>query len=73
MMTDSSRKEVLMTLQRWLQRRSRVEDRLARGQALVEYAFVMVFLDVVLILLATLLGRGIVDLYQTIIDNLPFF
>jgi len=62
-----------MTLQQWLQRRSRVDDRLARGQALVEYAFIMVFVAIVLILLVTILGRGIVDIYQTIIDNLPFF
>jgi Flp pilus assembly pilin Flp len=39
----------------------------------VEYAFIMVFVAIVLILLVTILGRGIVDIYQSIIDNLPFF
>ena len=41
-----------------------------RGQGLVEYALILIFVAVVLIALLTILGPGITNVYQNIIDNL---
>ncbi len=41
-----------------------------RGQALVEYAFILIFVAVVLIALLTILGPGIRNIYQNIVDAL---
>ena len=40
------------------------------GQGLVEYALILVFVAVVLILLLTILGPGIRNVYQNIINAL---
>jgi pilus assembly protein Flp/PilA len=40
------------------------------GQGLVEYALILIFVAVVLIAILTILGPGITDIYQNIIDNL---
>jgi pilus assembly protein Flp/PilA len=42
----------------------------ARGQGLVEYALLLIFVAVVLIALLTILGPGLQNIYQNIIDNL---
>lgn len=42
----------------------------ARGQGLVEYALLLIFVAVVLIALLTILGPGLREIYQNIIDNL---
>lgn len=38
------------------------------GQGLVEYALILVFVSVVMILLLTILGPGISNVYQNIIN-----
>jgi pilus assembly protein Flp/PilA len=45
-------------------------NRWIRGQGLVEYALLLIFVAVVLVALLTILGPGIRDVYQNIIDNL---
>jgi pilus assembly protein Flp/PilA len=49
----------------WLQARSAM-----RGQGLVEYALLLIFVAVVLIALLTILGPGITNVYQNIVDSL---
>jgi pilus assembly protein Flp/PilA len=41
-----------------------------RGQGLVEYALILVFVAVVVIVILVALGPSIQDVYQNIIDNL---
>lgn len=41
-----------------------------RGQGLVEYALILVFVAVVLIAILTVLSPGISDIYQNIVDHL---
>ncbi len=43
---------------------------LARGQGLVEYALILVFVAVVLIAILVILGPGISNIYQNIVDVL---
>ena len=44
----------------------------ARGQGLVEYALLLIFVGVVLIALLTILGPGLYNIYDDIINQLPF-
>ena len=53
----------------WLQFRLLI-DRRTRGQGLVEYALLIIFVAVGLIALLTILGPGLSNIYQNIIDNL---
>ncbi len=58
-----------MAVWQWL----RIHPRLptsARGQGLVEYALLIIFVAVVLVALLTILGPGLREIYQNIIDNL---
>ncbi|GAB4463460.1 MAG: pilus assembly protein [Anaerolineae bacterium] len=41
-----------------------------RGQGLVEYALILIFVAVVLIALLTILGPGISNIYQDILETL---
>jgi Flp pilus assembly pilin Flp len=43
---------------------------LPHGQGLVEYALILVMVGVVLIAILTILGPGLVDIYQNIVDHL---
>ena len=45
-------------------------QRWRRGQGLVEYALLLIFVAVVLIALLTILGPGISEIYENIIDHL---
>jgi pilus assembly protein Flp/PilA len=45
-------------------------DERRRGQGLVEYALILIFVGVVLIALLTVLGPGITNTYQDIVNNL---
>lgn len=40
------------------------------GQGLVEYALILIFVAVVLIALLTILGPGLKNIYQDIVDEL---
>jgi len=40
------------------------------GQGLVEYALILIFVGVVLIALLTILGPGVRNIYQDIVDQL---
>lgn len=53
----------------WLSSR-RALDRLTRGQGLVEYALILIFVAVVLIAILTILGPGLTDIYSNIIAHL---
>jgi pilus assembly protein Flp/PilA len=48
----------------------RALNRLPRGQGLVEYALILVFVAVVLIAILTVLGPGLTEIYANIIDHL---
>ena len=52
-------------LKQWLR-----HPELVYGQGLVEYALILVMVAVVLIALLTILGPGLSDIYQNIIDHL---
>jgi len=58
-----------MALWQWLMAQSQ-HHKLTRGQGLVEYALLIIFVAVVLVALLTILGPGISDIYQNIVDNL---
>jgi pilus assembly protein Flp/PilA len=58
-----------MILWQWLMAR-RSFDRLIRGQGLVEYALILIFVAVVLIAILTILGPGLTNIYQDIVDHL---
>ena len=53
----------------WLQCRLSA-NRWTSGQGLVEYALLLIFVAVVLVALLTILGPGISDVYQNLIDSL---
>ncbi len=60
-----------MTLLQWFMSMSRPYTRnLTRGQGLVEYALLLIFVAVVMIAVMTILGPGIQNIYQDIIDQL---
>jgi Flp pilus assembly pilin Flp len=62
-----------MTLLRWLWLRYRANAQLlTQGQSLVEYALILILAAFLVIVLVFVLGRGVGDLYQNIIDQLPF-
>jgi pilus assembly protein Flp/PilA len=56
-----------MALWHWLLAHTRES---MRGQGLVEYALLIIFVAVVLIALLTILGPGIQDIFQNIIDHI---
>jgi pilus assembly protein Flp/PilA len=58
-----------MTVWQWLFTR-RALSRWTRGQGLVEYALILIFVAVVLIAILTILGPGLTDIYQNILDRL---
>jgi pilus assembly protein Flp/PilA len=58
-----------MTVWQWLLHR-RFSQNLMRGQGLVEYALILVFVAVVVIALLVILGPGLTDIYGNIIDHL---
>lgn len=58
-----------LTWRQWLATRL-ASSRLTRGQGLVEYALILVFVAVVLIAILTVLGPGLTDIYENIIANL---
>jgi Flp pilus assembly pilin Flp len=63
-----------MTLLQWLWLRYRANtQQLMRGQSLVEYALILVLASIIVIALVFILGRGVGDMYQNIVDNLPFW
>lgn len=41
-----------------------------RGQGLVEYALLLIFVAVVLIVLLTILGPGLSNIYENIVESL---
>ena len=51
----------------WLDRRA---GRWSRGQGLVEYALIMIFVAVVLIALLVILGPGVKNFYVDIVNEL---
>lgn len=53
----------------WLTVQSR-SRRWTAGQGLVEYALILIFVAVVLIALLTILGPGLKQIYQDILDEL---
>jgi Flp pilus assembly pilin Flp len=63
-----------MTLLRWLWLRYRANaQQLEQGQSLVEYALILVLASIVVVILVFVLGHGVGDLYQTIVEQLPFW
>lgn len=58
-----------MALLQWFLSMRRTRQ-LTRGQGLVEYALILIFVAVVMIAVMTYLGPGISDIYQAIIDEL---
>ncbi|MBN2305042.1 MAG: pilus assembly protein [Anaerolineae bacterium] len=50
--------------------RLRLLDLKERGQGLVEYALILVFVAVVTIAILTVLSPGISEIYQNIVDHL---
>jgi pilus assembly protein Flp/PilA len=60
---------VVMALWQWLLAHPSISIR-ARGQGLVEYALLLIFVAVVLIALLVILGPGITNVYENIIRNL---
>jgi pilus assembly protein Flp/PilA len=58
-----------MTLWQWLLTRYRSRA-VERGQGLVEYALILIFVAVVVIAILTILSPGLVDIYQNVIDHL---
>jgi pilus assembly protein Flp/PilA len=58
-------------MERWKRFLSRQRaSQLMLGQGLVEYALILIFVAVVLIGLLVILGPGISDIYQNIVDVL---
>ena len=63
-----------MTLLRWLWLHYRANaQQLEQGQSLVEYALILILASVVVIFLVVILGQDVGDLYQSIVDQLPFW
>ena len=63
-----------MTLLRWLWLYYRANaQQLEQGQSLVEYALILILASIVVIFLVVVLGQGVGDLYQSIVDQLPFW
>lgn len=58
-----------MTLLQWLTD-SHLPPRLDQGQGLVEYALILIFVAVVLVALLTILGPGLSNIYQDIVEAL---
>jgi pilus assembly protein Flp/PilA len=58
-----------MALWQWLRRQPHIR-RWTSGQGLVEYALLIIFVAVVLIALLTILGPGLTNIYENIIENL---
>lgn len=54
---------------RWLSLQLRTR-RWMSGQGLVEYALILIFVAVVLVALLTILGPGLKNIYQDIVDEL---
>lgn len=59
----------LSTLLRWLRASWRyyLAQRGAAGQGLVEYALILVFVSVVMVIILTVLGPGISNIYSNIV------
>lgn len=59
----------LSTLLRWLRDSCRYyrAQRGAAGQGLVEYALILVFVSVVMVIILTVLGPGISNIYSNIV------
>ena len=47
-------------------------DQEQKGQGLAEYSLILVLVAVVLVLVVAIFGEGLADLYQFIVDELPF-
>ena len=47
-------------------------DQEQKGQGLAEYSLILVLVAVVLVLVVAIFGEGLADLYQFILDELPF-
>ena len=52
-------------------RRAR-RDRRQQGQGLVEYSLILLFIAIACFSAVTLFGTAVLDLYQFLVDNLPF-
>jgi len=60
-----------MTLLQWIKAMSQpYTPKVERGQGLVEYALLLIFVGVVMIAIMTVLGPGVKGVYQDIIDEL---
>ncbi len=46
--------------------------RLQRGQGLSEYALLIVLVAMVIMVMLIIFGEGLKDVYQFIVDSLPF-
>jgi pilus assembly protein Flp/PilA len=57
-----------MSIRQWLMRHRFWQDQ--SGQGLVEYALILIFVAVVLIALLVILGPGITNIYENIIENI---
>ncbi|MBN1680064.1 MAG: pilus assembly protein [Anaerolineae bacterium] len=58
-----------MALWQWLSAHPALR-RWTRGQGLVEYALILIFVAVVLVFILTVLGPGISNIYANIIEQL---
>lgn len=59
-----------MAIWQYMLARLRLLDLKERGQGLVEYALILVFVAVVTIAILTVLSPGISEIYQNIVDHL---
>jgi Flp pilus assembly pilin Flp len=57
----------------WLWFRSHHADDLSQGQALIEYALILILASIVAIALVLILGSGVEQTYKDIMDQLPFW
>lgn len=46
--------------------------RIERGQGLSEYALLIVLVAMVIMIMLIIFGEGLADVYQYIVDQLPF-
>jgi pilus assembly protein Flp/PilA len=54
----------------WIRSCRLPSPRIMAGQGLVEYALVLIFVAVVLVLLLAILGPGVGNMYNNILENL---
>ena len=53
----------------WIRSCRSPSPRILAGQGLVEYALILIFVAVVLVLLLTILGPGVGNMYSNILEN----